>query len=267
MVGDEAELFERYHDRLLRATAYKSGASRDNVDEACAFAWATLLRRGNGVSRETVYPWLKEVAQNEAWRLQNLNRGHIPLGTKPGEIDPGSVVAHSNPYVSPEALGEAMDRLRTLPENLQRVVGMRAFGWKYAEIADELGVSYTRVNNLLRDADEFLHRFREQEFAGRDTRTTRLRDLESEPPPHLRSAIGTPPRFNRRRTGAQLLLRDWRRLALAIDEHRDRHGVTDSKMALGPGARTPAERAARDALRDRIDRFMYQRGLAESRGR
>lgn len=160
-----------------------------------------------------------------------------------------------------------MDRLRALPENLQRVVGLRAFGWKYAEIADELGVSYTRVNNLLREADDYLHRFRERELAGRDPRTTRLRDLEDEPPPYLRSAIGRPPRFNHRRTGAQFLLRDWRRLAVAIDEHRDRHGVTDNKMALGPGARTPAERAARDALRDRIDRFTYQRGLAESRGR
>lgn len=97
MVGDEGQLFERYHERLLRATAYKSGASRDNVEEACAFAWATLLRRYD-IRRETVYPWLKEVAQNEAWRLQKLNQGHLSLGNDPGELDPESVAAQSNPY-------------------------------------------------------------------------------------------------------------------------------------------------------------------------
>lgn len=152
-----------------------------------------------------------------------------------------------------------MQRLRTLPERLQVVVGMRAFGWKYAEIAEELGVSRVRVDQLLRQADERLNKFRERDLADRHPRTARLRELEDDPPPYLRMAIGRPPRPNRRRGGGGELLRDWRRLALAIDDHRDRYGVTDPKRALGIFGRNVDERRDRDLLRVQIDRFLYAR--------
>lgn len=265
MLGDEGELFERYHERLIRATAYRMRTSPENVEEACAFAWAALVRRDD-VRRETVFAWLKEVARNEALRLANLDRQHVSLDTDPDAEDHDQIsLVAGNSYVTPEALNEAMDRLRSLPEPLRRVVGLRAFGWKYSDIADELGVGAARVNNMLRRADDHLYRLRERELADRHPRTARLRDLEVDPPPYLRRAIGKPPSFNHRASGVPETLRDWRRLALAIEDHRDRHGVTDSRRALGPVGRTPAERAARDALQDRIDRFLNERQIARER--
>src|SRR4051812_11722706 len=100
-LGDEGELFERYHRRLVRATAYLTRASCENVEEACAFAWAHLLV--HDVRRETVFGWLKEVARREAIRLEQVDRGWVPLGKEAGALDLDLLAVPSgNPAVTPE---------------------------------------------------------------------------------------------------------------------------------------------------------------------
>ena len=42
--GDEAELFARYHDMLLRAVSRQASAPAVVIEDACAFAWLQLLR-------------------------------------------------------------------------------------------------------------------------------------------------------------------------------------------------------------------------------
>jgi DNA-directed RNA polymerase specialized sigma24 family protein len=263
MVGDEAELFERYHKRLLKATAYNVQTTPDNVEEACAFAWATLMRRED-VHRDTAFAWLKEVARHEAMRLHRRDHEYLPIGTEPGAVHPELIdIASGNPYVTPGALNDAMARLRLLPERLQRIVGLRSLGWRYADMASELGISQTRVSQLLVVADQHLNRLREGDLAARHPRTARLHELEEDPPAYLRAAIGRPPGPNNRKAGRPGLLRDWRRLALAIEDHRERHGITDAKHALGILAPSREERTDRELLRAQIDRFVEARGRYE----
>jgi DNA-directed RNA polymerase specialized sigma24 family protein len=69
---DEQWLFERYDRRLRRATQLAVNTSPDVVDDACAFAWMTLLT--HQPRRETVFAWLRTVARREALRLDGLSR-------------------------------------------------------------------------------------------------------------------------------------------------------------------------------------------------
>jgi hypothetical protein len=113
--GDEGELFERYHRRLLRLTAHEIKTSHANIEEACAFAWAQLL--SHEVRRDSAFAWLRQVARREAMRLRNVDRGVLPLGYEPGTVYPEHVpLASGNPAVTPERWREALARLDRLPE-------------------------------------------------------------------------------------------------------------------------------------------------------
>lgn len=65
--GDEAGLFEAHHKQLVRIVAGSVNASRQTIEDACAFAWAQLLRYQP--DRRHVRAWLVRVATREAWRL------------------------------------------------------------------------------------------------------------------------------------------------------------------------------------------------------
>lgn len=252
MLGDEGQLFRTYHQRLIRATRYKVHTSRENVEDACAFAWATLLRRED-IQRETAFAWLKEVARNEAVRLDRLDRASISLDPERTDAPAG------NPAVTPERWEEALNRLRWLPERERRAVAMRTFGWRYADIAKELETSYTRVNQLLSAADTRLYRLAEREAAQDHPRAGRLLALEDAPPEYLRVAIGRPPKLENRRYAAQVLLREWRRAAIAIEDFRERWGVTDPIRALGAPPAESEQRRARNEARLRIERCRQER--------
>ena len=249
--GDEAELFERYHRRLVNATARRVNTSRDNIEEAAAFAWAALL--SHEVRRDTVFGWLKEVARREAIRLDGIERGNVSLDASPApeQLAP----ATGNPAVTPDRWNEAMARLRRLPERERRMVALHAFGWRYDDIAEELGVSYTLVNRLLTRAHHQFAELADRDEIPRTGRGAHLRSLEEEPPPHLKAAIGRIPKHDHRdgRSAARRL--EWRRLALAIEDHRVEFAIEDPFRALGSRARSRDERVARDTLRERIDAF------------
>jgi DNA-directed RNA polymerase specialized sigma24 family protein len=256
--GDESELFERYHQRLLRLTAFEIKTSPENIEEACAYAWAQLLV--NEVRRDTAFAWLKQVARREAIRLHQLDRGAVPLGHEQGAVDPDRLeVPAGNPAVTPELWTEALSRLDRLPERDRRAVVMRAFGWKYTEIGEALGMSYTRVNAVLVRADGHLRELDERQAQTPAPRASRLLHLEADPPRWLRDAIGRRPARNRRRGDNAALIREWRRLALAIDDYRREYDVHDPHRALGPQATSRDQRVQRDELRSRIDRFGIER--------
>src|SRR5439155_21884580 len=95
-----------------------------------------------------------------------------------------------------------------------------------------LGVSYTRVNQLLVRADTRTNEVLLRELAPASARAQRLRDLEDRPPSHLIASIGRPPAPNARDGRAELRL-EWRRLALAIEDFRDQGRITDQVRPLG----------------------------------
>jgi DNA-directed RNA polymerase specialized sigma24 family protein len=260
--GDEAELFERYHARLIRATAFEVRTSRENVEEACGFAWAQLM--SHDVRRATVYSWLKEVARREALRLDRIYRQRVHLAYEPESVDSEIVAAPvEDPAVMRERWEVALDRLRSLAERDRRAVAMRALGWRYVDIGRELGISYTRVNQILTLADKQLSEIEERSQPPRTERVARLRALEAEPPRYLRDAIGRAPAISRRK-GWEEVRREWRRLALAIEDFRADFGITDPRRALGGAGKTRAHRVRRYELQERIASFSLELGRYRS---
>ncbi len=265
--GDEQALFERYERRLRRATAYAVKTSPDIVDDACAYAWTTLLT--HQPRRETMFPYLRAVARNEALRLHGLARSHVPLGRdgawdeeagmRPvGALEPP---ARRRTTETTHGLLELRERLLALPQREREAVFLRAAGWRYAELAEHLGMSYTRVNRLLTRADA---RMREMDIQEHDLtpRGQRLQRIEQAPPPYILASIGSLKAIGSKardgRRGDALKRKEWKRLALAIEDYRERHAITDPVLPLGEASWADP---ARETLARNIAGFRRDRGL------
>jgi hypothetical protein len=99
----------------------------------------------------------------------------------------------------------------------------------------------------------------ERDLATRSTRAARLQQLEDDPPPFLLRAIGRPPRPDPKRGGEHERLQ-WRRLALAVDDYRTTHHITDRRHALGSETAHTRDASDRAALTQRITDFAQSRG-------
>ena len=117
-------------------------------------------------------------------------------------------------------------------------------GFKYEEIGERLGLSYTRVNRLVTEANAAIRRERERvaptERLDAPPRGDRLQDLESDPPDWLRAAIGRAPGH----FAASSAVRAWRQAALALDDYRREHGA-HLRLDEPLGRRPQNPRAAR----------------------
>jgi DNA-directed RNA polymerase specialized sigma24 family protein/predicted RNase H-like HicB family nuclease len=198
--------------------------SPDFVDDACNFAWMEFLRYQpdrNGNWRS----WLVTVAQREAWRLDGKERDHI--GFEAGAesnlehepVDPREFIALR------ADLRAALDLLAVVPDRRREVEALQVTGLKYEEIGERLGLSYTRVNWLVTEANAAIRRERERlaptERLDAPPRGHRLQELEANPSEWLRTAIGRAPgQF----APASALL-PWRQAALALDDYRREHGA------------------------------------------
>lgn len=253
-LGDEERLFRTYDKRLRRATQLAVTTSTDIVDDACAHAWMKLL--SNQPRRESVFGWLKVVARNEAIRLDRLERGlaRVDAGS---ESLPAQPVAQRARVETAQGLLEVRERLEQLPERQRELVFLSAAGWRYKELAERAGVGVPRIGQLIARAGSRLREMDIREHEVTSPRGLRLRELESAPPRYLVASIGRLPSPSRRAVSEEVR-REWRRLALAIDEFRDANEVTDPVSALGSNVRAPGH----DQLARRIAALRSERGLS-----
>jgi len=254
-LGDEEELFQRYDKRLRRLTQLRVNTSPDIVDDACSFAWMKFL--ANQPRRESAFAWLKTVARNEALRLDGIARGLAPLA---GDDDAAThAVSDRGRPETIQGMIEVTERLAELPQRERELVFLSAAGWRYQELADEEGISTSRVNQILARASA---RMREMDILERDAsspRARRLRELELDTPKYLRASIGAPPKPDRKgANSAEELRREWRRLALAIDDFRRANAIADPVRALG---RDPS-RSGHQEISERVKSFRRNRGLS-----
>ena len=135
-------------------------------------------------------------------------------------------------------LRHALELLSAVPERRRQIKALHVIGYKYDEIGELLGLSLTRVNQLIAEANAALTR--EQIRIGpdqqpRSPRAARLRELEEQPPNWLRVSIGLPPGLT---TRAEAVLA-WRRAALAIDDYRraTRRELTTTRSGIDPPTR------------------------------
>jgi RNA polymerase sigma factor (sigma-70 family) len=142
-----AALFAAYHDRLRVQLARIVRTSRENLEDACSFAWLQLLRCSP--EPETAYAWLVTVAVHEAVRLDRRSRRLSPLcredGTMPGLCETADPVRLREQVLEAAA---TLDRAR-LTRRERRVLGLRAAGYSYGEIARMTGDSVRTVERQL----------------------------------------------------------------------------------------------------------------------
>jgi RNA polymerase sigma factor (sigma-70 family) len=261
--GDEGALYESFNDELQRDVARAVGTSAANVADACAIAWGQFLRYQPDRDRNW-RGWLYRVATREAARLHRADRGvTIRVGVYDGSapvVDPPD--HREEPHIKRIEVRDALAMLSRVPGRAREVAVLHLVGLTYVEIAEALGLTYTRVDKLLRAAREDL-RDQELRHAGREPearpRVARLASLEEDPPGWLVSVIGRPP--GRKHSG---LLLAWRRAALAVDDYRD----TDAPgIAAGMGARPsdPASRQRYDRAKREIQRLDDARRQSRAR--
>jgi RNA polymerase sigma factor (sigma-70 family) len=162
--GDEAELFERHANHLVRMVQARTGAPHDVAEDACTFAWMQLLR--NQPERESIVGWLFVVAANEARRLLRAPR--------PAELDEDSdrdVSAYRSRTVDVEVTVEAYEALEgiaDLSEQQVRIFSLHLAGLTYTEICAATGYSRRQVDrHIVRARARLRERHSDQRHAAR----------------------------------------------------------------------------------------------------
>jgi RNA polymerase sigma factor (sigma-70 family) len=166
--GDEPELFRCHHERLLRLVARDTGAPPPLAEDACCFAWLQLLR--HQPERERIVGWLRVVARHEALRLQRQQWRTVPLDAptverREGQAgEPLTLTERLPAPVDTELAVEARDALRAvagLRWRRRRVLELKLAGFRYREIMELLGVTYTNVNRHMTESRAELRSLRE----------------------------------------------------------------------------------------------------------
>jgi hypothetical protein len=250
--GDELDLYAAYHVKLVRKIARDVHTSRDNVEDACAFAWIQFLRHQPDRDRSWE-GWLYKVAKHEAFRLTALERREAEL------ID--------HHYAERLEFLSAVQELKKLAPLHQEAVMIRSQVSTQREVAEIMGLSRQRVAYLLTQAHLRVAELNEERHNSErpvaSPRAARLRELEDDPPAWLKNAIGTRPGRSKSSSGVVLA---WRRAALVLDDYRHESGYRSATDAIGaipidPVARRAYQRAERAIKEVADERWRRGHGL------
>ena len=151
--GDEgsfAELYDRYHRRLLRFCLRRLH-SRDDAEEAAqetfTRAWRALPKFGGD---RRFYPWLTVIAANVCTDMLRRRARVVPMGEMPRhavELDGEDVDAQLLRQVD---LATATEALAHLSDRHQRVLRLReSTEWSAQRIAESEGLAVPAVDTLL----------------------------------------------------------------------------------------------------------------------
>jgi len=144
--GDEAALYELHAERLQRSVAHALGVDHHHAEDACAFAWAQLLRYQP--QRDNIAAWLVTVAAREAWRLSRRQRAELS-----DELEQPDRYAHLEDVGATLddqiAAREALRAVAELPERQRHLLARQAAGLSHHEIAAETGDSWRTVDRQL----------------------------------------------------------------------------------------------------------------------
>jgi RNA polymerase sigma factor (sigma-70 family) len=241
--GDEADLFREFNPRLARIVQGRTDAPPDIVDDACAFAWQQFMQYQPDRDRHWK-AWLVTTAQRELWRLWRQQTRHESLSAdedehgEPWRWDVGDERDHAAIRLR---LREALQAFARLPERRREIKALQVAGFSYEEIAEMRGLSWTRVNHVLAEANAALREHQVRTDRARvelAPRARRLDELEQDPPLWLRRAIGTRPSIQSERA-----VLAWPRAALAIDDYRREYGrgLGDDPVGERPAGREAAQ--------------------------
>lgn len=159
---DEVDHLYREHAAHLRVTVRGlARGSEDQIDDACSFAWLTLLRARP--RRRSVFAWLVTVAVHEAWRLVRRDAQHAPLHVyADASFELEFASAPERDLLAPLHARELLREVAaTLPDRKRHRVALQALGFTYREIGELTDSTYTAVNRHLNEAHRLLDPLRE----------------------------------------------------------------------------------------------------------
>lgn len=262
--GDEADLFREFNPSLVRFLLRRSDAPRELIDDASAFAWQQFVEHQPDRDRNW-RGWLMTTAERELWRQYGFETRHLSLNADDATGRLNWDVPDERDHVAIRLrLREALRAFARLPDSRREIKALQVTGFSYDEIAEMRGLTWTRVNHLLGDANKALReeqgRVAAERFQG-SPRAARLDELEREPPEWLKRAIGRRPPVTEHRPA----LLAWRRAALTLDDYRCQYGrgLGDEPLGKRPIAADAAR--AFDLARAAIERAVQARSRHRSR--
>ncbi len=132
-VGDVGQLYRHYSARLEQIVRSGVRSSDAVIEDACQFAWCTLVLHRARVREDTVLGWLVKTAIREALKLSRRAARELSLDEALAcGVDPAS------PTPGPWELlvqREQVAAVRALGVRRQRIVWLKALGFSYSEIA------------------------------------------------------------------------------------------------------------------------------------
>lgn len=140
LLGDEADLFLELHTQLVPAIARLVPDVVSAAEEACAFAWAELVRLQP--RRDNIAAWLHVVARHEAIRLAKHARRE---GATTRSISSDGL------HRTIEARA-ALGLVRALPPRKRAALGMQVAGYSHAEIGRALRMTPRTVDRQIQRA-------------------------------------------------------------------------------------------------------------------
>jgi RNA polymerase sigma factor (sigma-70 family) len=141
--GDEAELFERHAERLLRVVRRAIGGRRHIAEDACSFTWLQLLR--TQPERGSIFPWLCVVAINEARRLLKGQARHAEFDEDAAGHAPSPGGRSTDVQLTLD-VREALEHIAELSAQQVRIFSLHVAGLTYDEICEATGYTWTQVN-------------------------------------------------------------------------------------------------------------------------
>ena len=152
--GDEPELYLKFNRQLVAKIDHAVVAQREDVEDACAFAWVQFLR--HQPDRDQNWQgWLFRTAQREAWRLSAIRRSELRLRSEMpdrGLTDPDRSTDPVRRLEQRQQFEEAIVELKQIPKPMQEVVLVASQVRRHRDVGEILDIPETRVGYLLASA-------------------------------------------------------------------------------------------------------------------
>ena len=218
--GDELDLYGEFHAELWRTIRATVRAPIETIDDACSFAWMQFLR--DQPDRDASWRgWLVTTAQREAWRLNAIEWRDRDFSHN--EFLSNRQVDPRDRYDGADRFDAALQQLKKLPPELQRVVLIRSQVWKQEEVAEVMGIRPEQVTELLRAAAVQVAEINQERSRPRATggvtarcASARARAASAGVAEQGRSAPARRGRSRRRRSSSRGVERRWRSMTTGV---------------------------------------------------
>ena len=153
------------HERTLLQVARRASLCDDDANDAYQRALEIFIRRVDTVDPATELAWLRVVVRHEAMAIRR-SRAESVAGE---DIDvdgfvPGGERSVDDVIASGERIRRSAEALRALKPDEAKALMMKAHGLSYAEIGEQCGWSYTKVNRSITEGRRrFMAAYREIE--------------------------------------------------------------------------------------------------------